>query len=914
MLRILLIDDNPQDRVLAIRSIERECPTAQVVEITNAENFSLVLETGQFDLAITDYQLRWTDGLAILNAIKSLYPNCPVIMFTNSGTQEIAIEAMKNGLDDYVIKSVKHYIRLAAAVRSAWEKAQAKRQVIRLENRLQGLLNHLNVGVFRQTLDGTILEGNLAFFHLLGFDNKEINIQNLQLKHFFQAEDYNKMLQKLTKKQQNQECELPLKRADGSLIWVRLNQTINNIDGQSIIDGLIEDIDERKIAEQERKQLLKELESKQKLLEAVLQQMPAGLIIAEAPSGKIILSNDLVESILRGSSPQADQVEDYTNYPYFYLDGRRYAPQELPLARSVRTGEIVNREEVNVLAGDSKLRTLLIDSRPICQSEGTIIAAIVTFFDITERKQTEQALQDALTKLNFHFENTPLAVIERDLDFRITRWSKSAEKIFGWQSEEMIGQNWQAVFSEDLEAVQTIKSRLISGEEKQNISYNRTYTKDGNIVDCEWYDSALFDEAGNFISTLSLVLDVTVRQQAERERLQLLQLEQTARQEAERANRIKDEFLAVLSHELRSPLNPILGWVKILRNRTVDAAMTDRALETIERNAMLQVQLIDDLLDVSRIIQGKTSLTIQPLNLASVIEAAITVIQLSASAKSIQLKYNLAPNVGLISGDANRLQQVVWNLLSNAIKFTPVGGEVSISLDRQDKQAQIQVSDTGKGISGEFLPYVFEYFRQADSSTTRTHGGLGLGLAIVRHLVELHGGTVAADSGGINQGATFTVTLPLLAEYIPGAVLSSKQAELKPEVMLQGLQVLVVDDEQDTRDYYCAVLKSHGAQVTSVASASEALRIIDQDCPDVLLSDIGMPILDGYDLIKQVRAWESDRADQLPAVALTAYARDIDYQEAISSGFQEHLSKPVEPDQLVAVVARLTGAKKNRPT
>jgi hypothetical protein len=405
---------------------------------------------------------------------------------------------------------------------------------------------------------------------------------------------------------------------------------------------------------------------------------------------------------------------------------------------------------------------------------------------------------------------------------------------------------------------------------------------------------------------VSFVLDLSDRKQMENQlRQQTQQLEQ--------ANRVKDEFLAILSHELRSPLNSILGWSKLLLSRKYDPATTTRALETIERNAKVQLQLIEDLLDVSRIIRGKISLNILTVNLASTLEAAMDTVRLAAQAKSIQIKSFIDPTVGLVLGDPNRLQQVIWNLLSNAIKFTPSGGSVSIYLERQGTQALIQVSDTGKGITAEFLPHVFEYFRQADSSTTRSHGGLGLGLAIVRHLVELHGGVVSVSSPGIGKGATFTVSLPLkidltqLEDSERVLLTTEKAPTVNNPLLLEGKRVLVVDDEADTRDFYATVLESSGASVIAVASAREALEVFQKQRPDVLVSDIGMPVEDGYTLIAKVRALESDRGKYLPAIALTAYAREVDREQAIAAGFQKHLSKPVEPDELVAVVANLLG-------
>jgi PAS domain S-box-containing protein len=388
---------------------------------------------------------------------------------------------------------------------------------------------------------------------------------------------------------------------------------------------------------------------------------------------------------------------------------------------------------------------------------------------------------------------------------------------------------------------------------------------------------------------------------------------------AESANRIKDEFLAVLSHELRSPLNPILGWTKLLRSRKLDEKATDRALETIERNAKLQTQLIEDLLDVSRILQGKLVLNVSSVNLVTTIEAALETVRLAAQAKDIQIQTELDSNVGQVSGDANRLQQVVWNLLSNAVKFTPQGGRVEVRLSvvsgqwsvvsRNGQQttnqyAQIQVSDTGKGISPEFVPYVFEYFRQENSTTTRQFGGLGLGLAIVRYLTELHGGSVQAESPGEGLGAIFTVRLPLMV-----ADGEAIQDEVQPDCFanLSGLNILVVDDEPDIRELVAFILEQSGAEVTITASAQEALTALNQSVPDVLLSDIGMPEVDGYMLMRKVRALSAERGARLPAIALTAYAGEYNQQQAIAAGFQLHISKPVEPEELVRAIATLVG-------
>ncbi|MEC4814732.1 MAG: ATP-binding protein [Scytonema sp. PMC 1069.18] len=384
---------------------------------------------------------------------------------------------------------------------------------------------------------------------------------------------------------------------------------------------------------------------------------------------------------------------------------------------------------------------------------------------------------------------------------------------------------------------------------------------------------------------------------------------QKAQEAAETANRIKDEFLAIVSHELRSPLHPILGWSKLLKNRSLNEATTLRALETIERNAELQAQLIEDLLDISRILRGKLALNLETVNLASTIEAASETVRLAAEAKSIQIHLNLDRKNGWVKGDSSRLQQVVWNLLSNAIKFTPVGGKVEVYLEQIGYLVQIRVRDTGKGISCDFLPHVFEYFRQADSGTNRSSGGLGLGLAIVRQLVELHGGRVWAQSPGEGQGATFTVDLPALQVSLEledeDKNISNSYPFLIPYAPLEGLRLLIVDDDADTRDFLAFLLEQQGAIVTLAASANEALAAIAQSKPDLLLSDLGMPEVDGYTLIRKLRSLSVDEGGQIPAIALTAYAAETTQQQVFAAGFQLHIAKPADPSKLVTAIAAL---------
>lgn len=393
----------------------------------------------------------------------------------------------------------------------------------------------------------------------------------------------------------------------------------------------------------------------------------------------------------------------------------------------------------------------------------------------------------------------------------------------------------------------------------------------------------------------------------------LLGLEQQARKEAENANRAKDEFLATVSHELRTPLTAILGWTHIVRTGDMDAATSARAMESIERNARAQAQLIEDLLDVSRIISGKLRLEVRTVNPVAIVAAAMDAVRPAAEAKSVRLAFTHDTFAGTIAGDPDRLQQVVWNLLSNAVKFTPQGGRVDIHLEPSGACLQLTVADTGQGIRPDFLPYVFDRFRQADSTSTRSHGGLGLGLAIVRHLVELHGGTIRAESPGVGQGATFFVTLPLGAALeapnVSDALAPKATRYLSPPVTLGGVRVLVVEDEDDTRDWICNILARAGADVIPAASASDALVLVERLRPDILVSDIGMPGEDGYGLIRRVRALGPSRGGSLPAIALTAYARIEDRMRVLSAGYQMHVPKPVEASELASLIAGLVGRR-----
>ena len=584
-----------------------------------------------------------------------------------------------------------------------------------------------------------------------------------------------------------------------------------------------------------------------------------------------------------------------------------------------RVQETRQRESMELRFGD---QWFSVTTDPIFDADGVVAGAVYIVADITDRRQAEENLRKSEERFRLLLENVEdYAIFFQDTHGCVTRWSLGAERILGYQEAEILGKSGSIIFTpEDRERGEDkreLKKAVTEGRAENERWHVR---KDGSRFWGSGIVTLLRDETGQPRGFSKIMRDFTERKQAEDERAQLLIREQEARaaseaslRAAESANRLKDEFLATLSHELRSPLNAILGWIQLLNTRKFDEATTTRAMETIERSARSQSQLVEDLLDVSRIIQGKLRLKIRPVDLVKVIDAAIETVRPAAEAKAIQLQTVLDPATGLIAGDFDRLQQIVWNLLSNAIKFTPKDGRVQIGLKRTNSHVEIAIADTGQGINPDFVPYVFDRFRQADSSSTRPFNGLGLGLAIVRHLVELHGGTVRAESKGEGQGATFTVKLP----SIPVNIEVNNPERLHPTISsgmpfdsapsLDGLRVIVVDDEVDSREFIIAALEQCGAQVTGVGSAQEAIEAVSQLKADVLVSDIGMPGEDGYSLIRKVRALRAEQGGQIPAVALTAYARAEDRTKAIAQGFQMHIPKPVEPVELATVVGSLAG-------
>ncbi|MBD2231905.1 hybrid sensor histidine kinase/response regulator [Phormidium tenue] len=549
------------------------------------------------------------------------------------------------------------------------------------------------------------------------------------------------------------------------------------------------------------------------------------------------------------------------------------------------------------------------------------IELLATVRSLLRVRQAEELALTSAREWQTTFDAINDSVCLLDQQGKILRCNQATMRLFGKPAEDILGQIHHELMNDTLGVGDGTCFHLAKETHQRQLLEVRSQER--------WFAKTMdpvLNELGTFTGAVLILVDITSRKQIEDERKQaeitlqernqrLDALYETTRKQADQlrqANRIKDEFLAVLSHELRSPLNPILGWAKILQTKQQDAAKTRYALETIERNARLQAQLIEDLLDVSRILQGKLSLNTVPVSLPFTIKSALETVRLAAEAKSIQIETIFEPEVGQVLGDSGRLQQVIWNLISNAVKFTPQGGNVQVRLEQIEEveehisphrpvsYAQITVSDTGKGITASFLPYVFEYFRQADSTTTRSFGGLGLGLAIVSHLVELHGGTVQAASLGEGQGSTFIVRLPVID--------ASKSHPDHPSVHnrsgfhFDGLRVLFADDEKDSRELVTFLLEQQGATVTQVESAHEALNQLQQAEFDLLISDIGMPDMDGYGLIRHIRERSPNQSRDILAIAITAYAGESNQQKVLAAGFQQHITKPIEPEALLKTI------------
>jgi PAS domain S-box-containing protein len=586
--------------------------------------------------------------------------------------------------------------------------------------------------------------------------------------------------------------------------------------------------------------------------------------------------------------------------------------EEPSILQRLRRGERIEHYETVRRRKDGTLMNVSLSVSPMRDGNGTIIGASKIARDVTQQKRAEESIRASELRFRLMADSAPVLIWIADTTQACIWFNKAWLEFSNRTMEEELGFGWvQDIHPEDLDRFLQTYADHFQAHTSFKIEH-RFRRHDG---EWRWMIAnavPLYEgTSATFSGYIGSCVDITEFRQAATEREQLLTSERAARSEAERLGRMKDEFLATLSHELRTPLNAILGWATLLRRVKVGSDDYVKGLETIERNARVQTQIIADLLDMSRIISGKVQLDVQPVDLHDIISAAVDAVRPSVDAKRLRLRATLDAKVGRIRGDAGRLQQVFWNLLTNAVKFTPADGRIDIVLERVNSHVEISIEDSGIGIKPEFLAFVFDRFRQADASITRRHGGLGLGLSIVKHLAELHGGTVRVKSPGEGQGTTFIVALPISVARSDDSGRHERPNFAEVDLFsvglpsLAGLTVLVVDDEPDARTLVSRIVEERGARAVTAQSGEEAFRLLNTEPIDILVTDIGMPDYDGYKFIQQIRVSEPKRVRNIPAIALTAYARAEDRQRALLAGYQMHLAKPVEPRELIAGIASL---------
>lgn len=836
---LLIVDDSPEDRELYRRYLLRSQEYSYTILEATLGCIGLEMwQQHQPDALLLDYRLPDLDGLEFLAKLQlsPQQPYFPVIMMTGYGNETIAVQAMKAGAQDYLVKGEITPERLQLAVNGAIQRVQLHTQLqqrIERERVVAQITQKIH-----QTLDlAEILQTTVT-----------------EVRQFLQADRV--LIFRL--------------HSDG---WGTVTTESVGTGWTSLMSASYHDpCLNQDYFEHFRQGLVTQ---KSDIHDGSIDKCHVELL------EKLQVRANLVVPILQNGELWGMLIAHHCASP------RQWQPLEVDLLK-----------ELAIQAGIA-----LVQAELYQQAQKELI----------ERRRVEAQLR--------HSEERFRTSVENMLDcFGIYRALRDEEgRIVDFQTEYI---NDAAYFNnqmtrqeqDDRGLCELLPGNPINGlwdECSSVVETGQALVKESSIYedDCgqqrlvKAFDIRIAKLGDGFVATWR---DITDRQQAQIERANLLEQEQAARALAERANQAKDEFLAMLSHELRTPLNPILGWAKLLQTTHFDAVKTAKALATIERNAKLQAQLIDDLLDVAKIVPGKLTIHGASVNLVSVVECAIDTVKTSVVAKSIRLHLVLPP-IAPVFGDAARLQQVVWNLLSNAIKFTPYNGRVEIRLERVGEIAQMTVSDTGKGIKPEFIPHIFESFRQEDLSITRKYGGLGLGLTIVRSLVEAHGGTIVAASNGEGQGATFTVCLPLQSGDLD---ISGPDESPVPELDLTGIRVLAVDDQPDTRDFFTVLLARYGAEVLTVGSAAEALVSMESFQPDVLVTDIGMPEIDGYALLQQIRSLPVAQGGQIPAIALTAYASEEDRRRSLECGFQDHMSKPLDINKLVKAISDRVRAHK----
>jgi PAS domain S-box-containing protein len=777
---------------------------------------------------------------------------------------------------------------------------------------LAAIVSSSDDAIIAKNLDGIIQSCNVAAERLFGYSCAELVGQSVRIliPPDRQAEE-DAILSRIRRGERVDHFETVRLTKQGQPVHISL--TVSPVrDASGTIIGV------SKIARDitERKQAAAALAAQQEWFRVTLASIGDG-IIASDPDGRVTYMNSVAETLTGWTNETASGLP--LSDVFHIVNETTRQRVENPAGLVIRSGHVLGLANHTLLISrDGSERPITDSAAPILDDTGRILGVVLVFRDFTEQRRSEEAIAEQREWFETTLESIGDAVIATDVRGRVVFMNPVAEHLTGWRLEQARDRTCSDVFNivneNTRRAVDNPVTRVLhEGMVVGLANHTLLIAADGTERPIDDSGAPIRNRDGRIVGVVLVFRDVSERRRAEAEREaavsereRLLIAERMARADAERANRLKDDFLAMVSHELRTPLNAILGWVELMLKNHADRALSARGLEVVARNTRLQTQLISDLLDISRIVSGKLRLDMQSVHLASVIDAAIETVQQAADAKHIVIDRQLDTAIGPMAGDPARLQQVVWNLLSNALKFTPEHGHIRVVLRRTGSVAEIIVQDDGVGIRPDFLPHVFDRFQQGDASRTRRFGGLGLGLSIVKNLVEFHDGTVRAHSEGDGHGATFTMALPLATPPAlrEDALAPAPSPGVTTEgVSLAGIRLLVVEDETDASEFLKRLLQDYGATVVIATSGREALDALTTERPDILISDIGLPEMDGYQLMEKVRQRGTSEGGGIPAIALTAFARSEDRTRALLAGYQAHLAKPIESSELVATIA-----------
>jgi PAS domain S-box-containing protein len=779
---------------------------------------------------------------------------------------------------------------------------------------LAAIVDSADDAIIAKDLDGVIQSSNAATERIFGYTADELvgRPVRILIPADRQSEE-DDILARLRRGDRVDHFETVRLRKDGREIHVSLTVSPVRDDAGRIIGA-------SKIARDitAQRQAAAEIAAQQAWFRITLASI-GDAVIATDPRGHVTFMNATAERLTGWRTE--DAIDQPLHEVFNIVNEKTRLPVENPGTLVMKLGHMVGlANHTVVIARDGTEHPIADSAAPIRDANDRMLGVVVVFRDVTDERRAEDALAQQREWLETTLESIGDAVVATDVQGRVVFMNRVAEHLTGWHVDQARDRSVYDVFrvvdEQSRQRVDDFVGRVIS--EGNVVRFGQSsvlVARDGTERTIDHSGAPIRNREGRLTGIVLVFKDVSERRRIELERQgaaaerdRLLDAERAARADAERASRVKDEFVGMVSHELRTPLNAILGWTQLMMSGKRDPAMIERGLEIVARNTRLQAQLISDLLDISRIVSGKLQVDVQAVDLRAVARDAIETVRHDAAAKDIRIELHDDHSTGTIAADPARLQQVIWNLLSNAIKFTGRGGRIDVTLHHHDGHAELTVSDTGAGIRADVLPYVFDLFHQADRSITRRFGGLGLGLAIVKHLMELHGGTVSAESPGEGKGATFRIALPIGIPIPSEAANLPEPAEMPyPAVSLEALRVLVVEDEQDSQDFLRRLLESHGAKVSVAASAREALDAIRERLPQILISDIGLPDMDGYELMRVIRGDDQQQLSVLPAIALTAYARAEDRARAFRAGYQAHLTKPVEPGELVMTIANFAG-------